>query len=112
MVIPGTCSFAPRRSSAVHRRAARRRRAGRIARAALVLGLEVAAALALISVIHVEPSAPADTTPRALSTLVVAADPAQYRAGDVRVRATIVEHPERVPDGGGEPSCSPRGPAA
>jgi hypothetical protein len=61
-----------------------------------VLGLEAAAAFALISAITGPSSAPADVAPAPLGADEVAAAPASFRSGDVTVAGRIRPRPERV----------------
>ena len=75
----------------------RRVRAGRLARAAVLLVLEVGVAALIFSLIRQDP-APADAPAVAVvGADAVAAEPASYRsAGELRVRGRILEYPVRI----------------
>jgi hypothetical protein len=68
----------------------------RVVRSAFVLGLEAAAAFALVSAISTPSSAPAHVPPSPLDVEAVAAAPADYRTAEVTVAGRIRPRPERV----------------
>jgi hypothetical protein len=89
---PGTYEY---RYAASH--PPRRAAFARLARMTFVLGLEAAAAFALISVISGPSPAPAeDAAPAALQADAVAAAPADFRAGQVTVEGRVRPRPTRV----------------
>ncbi len=82
--------------SVIPRDRAPRRRRPRIVRSVLVLGLEAAAAFALISAISGTEAVPAAVTVPPPTADAVAAEPAEFRDGEISVSGTIRPRPERV----------------
>ena len=74
----------------------RKRPFWRVARSALVLGLQAAVAFALVTAITGTPSAPADRAPASFSADDIAADPASFRSREVTVAGRVRPRPERV----------------
>jgi hypothetical protein len=73
-----------------------RREVARLTRAGLVLTLEGAAALALITTIRAAPAAPADAEPATLGTETVATRPERVRSRTVEIEGTVGFRPTRI----------------
>jgi hypothetical protein len=77
---------------------ARRRRAsiGRLARSGVLLALELAVAVLIVSLIRQEPAPAEAPTKLVAGADAVAADPASFRTGEQRVRGRVLDYPTRI----------------